>query len=70
MKAFGRLKIEQGYHNNRSILLHATYLFLLVTRRLTCNLLFKTFKSFKLKISSTSLVYAQYMFRPTLVIFR
>jgi hypothetical protein len=45
------------------------YLFLLVSC-LTCNLLFKTLKFINVKIFSTSLMYAHYMFRPTLVIFR
>jgi hypothetical protein len=52
------------YH---SILLHITYLFLLVIICLTNNLFLKILK---VKISSTSLVYEHYMFQPTLVIFR
>jgi hypothetical protein len=41
-----------------------TYLFLLVIIRLTCSLFCEAFIVLNVKISSASLVYAHYMFRP------
>jgi hypothetical protein len=41
---------------------------LLIISRLKCHLRLKTFESFKHKIPSTSLVYAHYMLRQTLVL--
>jgi hypothetical protein len=55
------------YHG---ILLHITYLFLIVISRLTCNSLLKPSEVLNVKISSASLVYIYYVFRPILVIFR
>jgi hypothetical protein len=48
MKIGSGIQVMLGFKTlYRSILLHFTYSFLVVISRLTCNLLFKTFKSFK-----------------------
>jgi hypothetical protein len=63
------LSIDQHFINvilYRDILFHVTYLFLLLIIRLMCNLFFKNLKNLNVIISSTSLVYAHYKFRPTL----